>query len=412
MKVAKYIIVVFIVGLWSCNGLNVKPNYEKGFIKYFGASDEDSFASQIQVLSDGFVIIGTSNADMYIAKTDFAGNKIWEKRYGGIGIDSGKAIKVIPEGGFIAVGTYASATLTGAYLVKMDSKGDTLWTKKYFRPKNVFGIDVAIDTKNNKYLLVGGIDVTNTTKGAFLLMTNFDGIPRGFSANPATYNIDNLNTLANSVIYESENLFSWVGTSGNGNDQGIQYVRVDSSLSLIGRLAQGESELNAKPTINATQIVKSQFSDSYIFIGSSINESTNFSAAYLMEIKYSSPFNASQITLPLKQYGDGSNATGSSVIELSDGSGYVLVGSKATTVDAKGNGGGIDIYIVKIKKDGSVVWQKTFGGLDTDKAVSIKETSDKGYVILASMSIKSTRSSGTSSLIALLKVNDNGELTN
>lgn len=411
MKFIKYLILVSVIGLWSCNGLNVKPNFEKGFIKFFGGSDVDSYASQIQILSDGFVLIGTSNSDMYVAKTDFSGNKIWEKRYGGIGQDSGKAIKVTADGGFIAVGTYDSGSLTGAYLVKMNSNGDTTWTKKYFRPRNVFGMDLAIDTKNRKYLIVGGIDVGNTgNKGAFLLMTNFEGVPRGFAANPTTYNIDNLNTLANSVIYENENLFSWVGTSGNGTDQGIQYVRVDSSLSLIGRLAQGESELNAIETINATQIVKSAFSDSYIFVGTSINAASKFSTAYLMEIKYSSPFNASQITLPLKQFGDGSNATGSSAIELSDGSGYLLVGSKVTSVDEKGNGGGSDIYVVKIKKDGSVVWQKTFGGLDTDRAIFVQETSDKGYAILSNMTIKS--SVRDVKVIALLKLSENGELTN
>lgn len=411
MKIFKYSIVVFCLELWSCNGINIKPNFENGFIKYFGESDDNNFASQVQVLTDGFVIIGTSNADMYVVKTDFSGNKIWEKRFGGIGSDSGKSIKITPEGGFIAVGTYATTSLTGAYLVKLNSSGDTLWTKKYFRTKNIFGLDVAIDTKNNKYLLVGGIDITNTTKGAFLLMTNADGIPRGFSANPAIYNIDNLNTLANSVLFENENLFSWAGTSGNGNDQGIQYVRVDSSLSLVGRLAQGESELNAKPTVNASQIIKSSRSDNYIFVGTSINEASNFTNAYVIEIKYSSPFNSSQIVLPLKQFGDGSNATGSSVAELLDGSGYILAGSKITTVDEKGNGGARDILVTKIKNDGSIVWQKTFGGIDNDKAVYVKETPDKGYVVLSNIAIKST-AGGSVSMIALFKLNENGEITN
>lgn len=62
-------------------------------------------------------------------------------------------------------------------------------------------------------------------------------------------------------------------------------------------------------------------------------------------------------------------------IETSDGS-YVAVGYTASF-----NAGNLDLWVVKLNPDGSVVWQKTYGDDLNEYANSIVETSDGGYVI-------------------------------
>lgn len=44
------------------------------------------------------------------------------------------------------------------------------------------------------------------------------------------------------------------------------------------------------------------------------------------------------------------------------------------------NRGGYDFWIVKMKQDGSIIWQKTLGGTGNDYMTSIKETRDGGFI--------------------------------
>ncbi|MBW8041209.1 MAG: hypothetical protein FVQ85_14570 [Planctomycetes bacterium] len=69
---------------------------------------------------------------------------------------------------------------------------------------------------------------------------------------------------------------------------------------------------------------------------------------------------------------------GESVYQTSDG-GYITVGNtySDTTFD-------YDIYLIKSEPNGALQWQKTFGGSDWDRAYSVQQTSDAGYIIAGS----------------------------
>ncbi|NQU28836.1 MAG: T9SS type A sorting domain-containing protein, partial [Candidatus Marinimicrobia bacterium] len=56
--------------------------------------------------------------------------------------------------------------------------------------------------------------------------------------------------------------------------------------------------------------------------------------------------------------------------------GYVVVGHS----DTLGNGGG-DLWLIKTDNDGNEVWSRTFGGTDYDDGYSVKVTSDSGFVM-------------------------------
>ncbi len=45
------------------------------------------------------------------------------------------------------------------------------------------------------------------------------------------------------------------------------------------------------------------------------------------------------------------------------------------------SGQGCDIWVLKLNTDGSVAWQKTYGGSGDDEAYSIQQTSDGGYIV-------------------------------
>jgi hypothetical protein len=75
-----------------------------------------------------------------------------------------------------------------------------------------------------------------------------------------------------------------------------------------------------------------------------------------------------------KTIGGGNDDFAYSIIQSSDG-GYVVAGLTYSF------GAGGDIYLVKLDSSGNVVWTKTIGGSLTDVANSIIQSSDGGYVV-------------------------------
>ncbi len=72
---------------------------------------------------------------------------------------------------------------------------------------------------------------------------------------------------------------------------------------------------------------------------------------------------------------------GLSLQQISDG-GYVVAGYASSNYgDVSGNQGEEDFWIVKLNSDGDLVWQKSLGGSSDDRARSVQQTSDGGYVV-------------------------------
>ena len=73
-----------------------------------------------------------------------------------------------------------------------------------------------------------------------------------------------------------------------------------------------------------------------------------------------------------------------SIQQTSDG-GYILAGtSDSNDGDVSLNNGYEDYLVVKINSIGTIEWQKSFGGSGRDYANSIQQTSDGGYIVAGS----------------------------
>jgi len=70
-----------------------------------------------------------------------------------------------------------------------------------------------------------------------------------------------------------------------------------------------------------------------------------------------------------------------SIQQTSDG-GYIVAGyTGSNDGDVSGNHGSRDYWIVKLDETGNIQWQKCLGGSDDDTAYSIQQTSDGGYIV-------------------------------
>jgi hypothetical protein len=73
-----------------------------------------------------------------------------------------------------------------------------------------------------------------------------------------------------------------------------------------------------------------------------------------------------------------------SVRQTTDG-GYIVIGlSSSNNGDVTGNHGSQDYWIVKLDTDGNIQWQKSLGGSGYEKAVSVQQTTDGGYIVAGS----------------------------
>jgi hypothetical protein len=88
----------------------------------------------------------------------------------------------------------------------------------------------------------------------------------------------------------------------------------------------------------------------------------------------SSGTGAEGVTIFWQHYGSGLGG-GSSVQETSD-KGFILAGSQNS-----GSSNGSDIYVLKTDAQGSVQWQKTFGGSGSDLGNAVLQAADGGYIV-------------------------------
>ncbi|MCX6272765.1 MAG: T9SS C-terminal target domain-containing protein [Bacteroidetes bacterium] len=70
-----------------------------------------------------------------------------------------------------------------------------------------------------------------------------------------------------------------------------------------------------------------------------------------------------------------------SIIQTADGGYIVAGGSESTDGEVTGNHGNEDCWVVKLSDTGTIQWQKCLGGSSIDKACSIQQTTDGGYIV-------------------------------
>ncbi len=76
-------------------------------------------------------------------------------------------------------------------------------------------------------------------------------------------------------------------------------------------------------------------------------------------------------------YGDGAES-----IQQTDDGGYIVAGYTCSNDgDVDGNHGYCDFWVVKLDENGAIQWQKCLGGSSNDQAYSIQQTKNGGYIV-------------------------------
>jgi hypothetical protein len=133
--------------------------------KTFGGIYFNGSYSTEQTTDGGFIIAGYTNSfgaghDVYLIKTDTNGDTLWTKTFGGTGNDVGMSVQQTSDGGYIVTGYTENpgADSADVYLIKIDPNGDALWTKTYSGPGDDVGYSV-LQSTDGGYIITG---ITNS----------------------------------------------------------------------------------------------------------------------------------------------------------------------------------------------------------------------------------------------------------
>ncbi len=109
--------------------------WAKSFINYLGGN---GYCVQ-QTSDSGFIMTGylqdsaTYNPKFFLVRTNYAGDTLWTKKFGGSADEMANSVSQTSDNGFIVAGFTTSFGVMDKdfYLIRTNSIGDTLWTKTY-----------------------------------------------------------------------------------------------------------------------------------------------------------------------------------------------------------------------------------------------------------------------------------------
>ena len=150
----------------------------------FGGTNYESARDVVPTADGGYLIAGETNStdggvvsgyggtkDIWILKLNSAGTLLWQKRYGGNGLDIANHIHLLPDGSFYVTassssndgnisGNHGTAGYTDGVLMKLDANGNLLWSRCYGGSRNeeIFDLEII----NGRIYLAG---FANSTDG-------------------------------------------------------------------------------------------------------------------------------------------------------------------------------------------------------------------------------------------------------
>lgn len=340
------------------------------FEKIFGGELPEYGHCAIQTNDQGSLVIGDDSEGIYIVKTDKNGIKKWDKHYGGRNSDHAYDVKQTSDNGYIVVGStddFGKNQSTNVYILKLNSIGDTLWTKAYGTDFGDYGYSI-IESFDYGFIITGMTYDFSTGKQNLLILKT-----------------DKYGNQVWIKIYKCGN--SYIGKSIIPTNDG-NYIILADKPELGGQIINSHLRLfkiNQSGDTLWTKVIKKGYSfqagniiqtnnNSYLICGTSIGDSSNKPGAtdiYLVSL------NSKGETIWMKNYGTKDYDFGRHVIQTKDLN-YVIVGDYYRH---ENNDTFTDLVIIKVKREGSIIWSKNYKSKGYKKPSSVCETKELGLLI-------------------------------
>ncbi|APR87236.1 Tryptophan synthase alpha chain [Minicystis rosea] len=210
--------------LWSKRAGDASPQYGNGIAVDTAGNVYLTGMLVGQLDLGGGPITSAGNNDVFVAKLDTNGNQLWGKRFGDGNTQVARALTLDGASNVLVTGQFAGSigfggpTLTSnglfdAFLIKLDTNGNHVWSKQFGDAADQIGIGVAVDRTNDAVLAVG----------TFAGTINLGGAPLTSLGGNDAY-VVKLDTSGNHV---------WSKAFGGPNNQNATTVAVDANGYIV-----------------------------------------------------------------------------------------------------------------------------------------------------------------------------------
>jgi len=363
------------------------------FARTYGGTEQDEARSVQQTSDGGYIVAGHTNSfgaggrDIFLIKTDASGNVQWAKTYGGSADEYAFSVQQTSDGGYIVAGHTLSfgAGNWDIFLIKINASGNLQWARTYGGAGDDRAHSVQ-QTSDGGYIVAGW----TTSFGAgfediLLIKTDANGNVQwaktyGGSVHDLTFSVQQTSDGGYIVAGYTESF-------GAGWDD-IFLMKTDANGNLQWAKTYGGASGDWAYSVQQTS------DGGYIVAGATLSFGAGLHDIFL--IKTDAFGNVEWA----KTYGGVSSEVARSVQQTSDG-GYI-VADRTNSFGA----GSEDIFLIKTDANGNVQWAKTYGGANNDRAYSVQQTSDGGYIVASR-----TNSFGAGSWdVFLVKTDGNGNI--
>jgi hypothetical protein len=344
------------------------------FERTYGGPGDDDGRSVCQTVDGGYIIAGSTTSfgggdwDAYLIRTDYKGDTLWTRTYGGPYPEGASSVQQTSDGGYVLAGrTVLLGRSFDFYLVKTDSLGTPLWTRNYGRSGTFTGEECLSvqQTSDRGYIMAGYAENPSTGDCNFYIVkTDSMGDTlwtRTFGG--ATYDI------AESVQETFDGGFIVAGWSSphlaDWEDPGVWLVKTTSGGDTVWtRKYWGVSNEGAHS-------VRQTHDGGYVVAGERWIHGIDYDI-YLIKTDSLGGL------LWARTYGGQAGDCGFCVRETSD-RGYVVAGM----IESFGTFG--DVYLIKTDSLGDTLWTRVYGEPGLDCGYSVEQTSDGGYVVCGTL---------------------------
>jgi hypothetical protein len=343
--------------------------------KSFGGTGEDQALCIVNASDGGYLLggfttsFGAGNRDGWIVKVSTLGIVEWNKTYGGAAEDVLVSIVPADDGGYL-LGGYTFSFGAGTkdiWLIKIDSTGNALWNKTYgwYEYEDLERPNSIAKTNDGGYIMAG------TTRSfavggedALLIKINSTGFVE-WNMTYAGPNYDRFYT----VLQTNDGGYmcgGWTRSYGEGagNYWNTWLVRTDASGNALWNTTYGG------PYDDFILGMSEAGNGEYVCAGG-LATNGSFSNGWWFKANSTGGF-VWNVT------GSGGGSTSmSSIVEAREG-GYALCGTTNSPVS------NTDVWLVKIDALGSIEWNATYEGTNDDRAYSVINAADGGYLAAGS----------------------------
>ncbi len=370
----------------------------------FGGSDNTEIYEVILTSDSGYLAIGTTNSpdgdittkkrvnepdsgfreddDLLVVKFDAQGKPVWHKTLGGSARDIGYAVRQHSDGTFILAGmTFSkngdvmsnqnnpSSNLV-VWMVKLSANGGILWEKVLQDVDTEATKVISLDIVNDGYLLgiQGG---KNNFYAAYAVMLDFSGGIKWQKNLPGFYLWD---------ITQLDN--------GDFISAGDFVVRFSAEGDILWQ----------EPSIQDEQSIEGTADGGFVWAMSVnrfhqelIDQYKNVAKRSFPWALYSDEYNTNSIIMVVKlnsqknpqwanYLGGSRNDQVIDIRQTSDGGYAILARSESSDGDISNAKGHSDFWLAGLSSDGTLIWEKSLGGSNTDEPKSLVLSNDE-YIV-------------------------------